>query len=64
MLASQSDAVFDCSTCGTQTTCVIRVDWHLNDYPRIMLSINQSKIDGGNDGAEITGVGASTQVDR
>lgn len=56
--------VVDCAECGEQRTWLIGVNWHLNNYTRLMLNVNQSKIDNGvNNDAEITGVGARAQVD-
>ncbi|ODR97881.1 hypothetical protein AUC68_10085 [Methyloceanibacter methanicus] len=68
-LSDQADkitagGVVTCSACGEQVTWLLGVNWHLNDYTRLMLNVNQSEIDGGvNDGAEITGVGMRAQVD-
>lgn len=53
-----------CEACGEQNTWLIGLNWHLNDYTRLMLNVNQSEIEGGvNDGADITGVGLRAQVD-
>ncbi|MEG6509491.1 porin [Methyloligella sp. 2.7D] len=53
-----------CADCGEQNTWLIGLNWHLNNYTRLMLNVNQSEIDGGaNDGAQITGVGMRAQVD-
>jgi len=53
-----------CEECGEQNTWLIGLNWHLNDYTRLMLNVNQSHIEGGvNDGADITGVGMRAQVD-
>ncbi|HML91066.1 porin [Methyloceanibacter sp.] len=62
--AITAGGVVTCATCGEQKTWLLGVNWHLNDYTRLMLNVNQSEIDGGlNDGAEITGVGMRAQVD-
>jgi phosphate-selective porin OprO/OprP len=63
-LADKSTAIPGCTECGEQKTWLIGVNWYLNDYMRLMLNANQSKIEGGvNDGAEITGLGMRAQVD-
>jgi phosphate-selective porin OprO/OprP len=76
-LADKNSVIPGCSTCGDQKTWLFGVNWWLNDYTRLALNVNQSKIEGGNDsfpkgsglgfnknnGAEITGVGVRAQVD-
>lgn len=53
-----------CAECGTQDTWLLGINWHLDDYTRLMLNVAQSEIEGGiNDGADITGVAMRAQVD-
>jgi phosphate-selective porin OprO and OprP len=55
---------FVCAACGEQATWLLGVNWYLNDYTRLMLNYNESKIDGGiNEGAKIKGLGLRAQVD-
>lgn len=49
---------------GKQTSCIIGVNWHLNNYSRVMANYSKSEIDGGvNDGESIDAFGLRFQVD-
>lgn len=74
-LTDKAKAIADCELCGEQKTWLIGVNWHLNDYTRVMFNYNQSDIGGGalvktngdisnlNSGAKIKGFGMRAQVD-
>lgn len=49
---------------GTQDSYIFGVNWHLNNYMRLMANYNISDIEGGvDDGAKIKGLGVRAQVD-
>jgi len=49
---------------GTQDSYIVGVNWHLNDYVRLMANYNLSKVKGGvNDGADINLFGLRAQID-
>tara|TARA_R110002096_G_scaffold309403_2_gene503936 strand:+ start:36280 stop:37464 length:1185 start_codon:yes stop_codon:yes gene_type:complete len=49
---------------GKQTSYIVGVNWHLNNYARVMANYSKSDIDGGvNDGEDISTFGLRFQVD-
>lgn len=69
-LSDNATTIATCTKCGDQKTWLVGVNWWLNDYARVILEYNESKIEGGslnganvNNGAKIKGFGTRAQVD-